>query len=223
MDACHLPLQGLNHGLLQLISSAPPEKSSGWRTLRNSAQGGGWWALGGGGRGNWQNTISDSSVHFSSVPQSCTALCDLMDCSTPGFPVHHQLPELAQTHVYWVGDAIHHLILCRPLLLPSSFPSIRVFSNELALHIRWLKYWSFSISLSMKIQDWFLLRLTGLISCSPRDSQESSPMPSEQFKTINSVALSLLYGSILTSIHDYWKNHSFDSMDLCQQSIISAF
>ena len=61
-----------------------------------------------------------------------------MDCSTPGFPVHHQLPELAQTHVYWVGDAIHHLILCHPLLLlPSILPSIRVFSNESVLCIRW--------------------------------------------------------------------------------------
>ena len=78
------------------------------------------------------------SVQFSLVAQSCPTLCDPMDCSMPGFPVHHQLPELAQTHVHWVGDAIHHLILCRPLLLlPSIFPSIRVFFNELALQIRW--------------------------------------------------------------------------------------
>ena len=67
-----------------------------------------------------------------------------MDCSMPGFPVHHQLPELAQTHVHWVSDAIH----CYPLLLPSMFPSIRVFFNELALHIRWPKDWSFSFSIS---------------------------------------------------------------------------
>ena len=70
-----------------------------------------------------------------------------MDCSTPDLPVHHQLPEFTQTHVHWVGDAIqpsHPLSLL--LLLPSVFPSIRVFSNESALHIRWLKYWSFSIS-----------------------------------------------------------------------------
>ena len=67
--------------------------------------------------------------------------CDPMDCSTPGFPVHHPLPELAQTHI--------HLILCRPLLLlPSIFSSIRVFSNESALCIRWPKYWSFSFSIS---------------------------------------------------------------------------
>ena len=70
-----------------------------------------------------------------------------MDCSTPGFPVHHQLPELAQTHVYWASS--NHLILCHPLLLlPSIFPSIRVFSNESVLHIRWPKYWSFSFSIS---------------------------------------------------------------------------
>ena len=81
---------------------------------------------------------------FSSVIQSCPTLCDPMDCSTPGFPVHHQLLELAQTHVYQVSDAIqpsHHL-------LPSIFPSIRIFSNESVLHIRWPKYWSISISSS---------------------------------------------------------------------------
>ena len=70
-------------------------------------------------------------------------LCDPMDYSTPGLPVYHQLPELAQTHVLRVGDAINHLILCHPL--PSIFPSIRVFSNDSALHIRWPDYWSFSI------------------------------------------------------------------------------
>ena len=73
-----------------------------------------------------------------------------MDCSTPGYSVLHYLTEFAQTHVYGVGDAILcHLILCCPLLLlPSIFPSIRVFSNESVLHIRWPKYWSFSFSIS---------------------------------------------------------------------------
>ena len=81
-----------------------------------------------------------ASVQFSSVTQSCPNLCNPMDCSTPSFPVH-QLPELAQTH--------DHLILCHPLLLsPSIFLSIRVFSNESILHIRWPKYWSFSFSIS---------------------------------------------------------------------------
>ena len=73
-----------------------------------------------------------------SVAQSCPTLCDPVDCSTPGFPVFHHLLELAQTHVHRVGDAINHLVLCCPLLLlPSVFLSIRVFCNELVLHICW--------------------------------------------------------------------------------------
>ena len=77
----------------------------------------------------------------------------------PGFPVHHQLLELAQTHVHWVGDSIQPLILCLALLLRSSIiPSIRVFSNESALHIRWSKYWSFSFSISLSTE------YSGLIS-----------------------------------------------------------
>ena len=64
-------------------------------------------------------------------------------------PVHHQIPELTQTHVHHVSDAIHHLLFCRPLLfLPSIFPRIRVFSHESALHIKWPKYWSFSFNIS---------------------------------------------------------------------------
>ena len=89
------------------------------------------------------------SVQFSSVAQLCLTLCDSMDCSTPGFPVHHQLPEFIQTHIHQVSDPSNHLILCGTLLLlPSIFPSIRVFSNESVLHIRWPKYWSFSFSIS---------------------------------------------------------------------------
>ena len=88
-------------------------------------------------------------VQFSSVAQSCPTLCDPMDCSTPGFSVHHQLPELTQTHVHLVSEPSHHLILCCSLLLvPSIFPSIRVFSNEWVLCIRWPKYWSFNFSTS---------------------------------------------------------------------------
>ena len=89
------------------------------------------------------------SVQFSSVTQLCLTLCDPMKCSRSGLPVHHQLPESTQNHVHWVADAIQHLILCRSLLLlPSIFPSIRVFSNESALRMRWPKYWSFSFSIS---------------------------------------------------------------------------
>ena len=80
-----------------------------------------------------------------SVQLSHSVVCDSLQ--TQGFPVHHHLPELAQTHVHGVGDASNHLILHRPLLLlPSIFPSIRIFSNESGLCIRWPKYWSFSIS-----------------------------------------------------------------------------
>ena len=88
-------------------------------------------------------------VQFSSVAQSCPTLCDPMNCSTPGLPVHHQLPEFTQTYVHWVGDAIQpsHLLLS-PSPPSSIFPSIRVFSNESALCIRWPKYWSFSLSIN---------------------------------------------------------------------------
>ena len=89
-----------------------------------------------------------TTVQFSSVTQSCLTLWDPMNHSTPGLPVHHQLPEFTQTHVHSVNGA-NHLILCHPLLfLPSIFPSIRVFSNESALRIRWPKYWSFSFNIS---------------------------------------------------------------------------
>ena len=86
-----------------------------------------------------------NSVQFSSIAHSCPTPCDPMNHSTPGLPVYHQLPEFTQTHVM----PSSHLILCRPLLLPPSiFPSIRVFSNESVLPIRWPKYWSFSFSIS---------------------------------------------------------------------------
>ena len=95
-----------------------------------------------------RETLFMERVQFSSVAQSCPTLCDPMDCSMPGLPVHHRLLELAQTHVHWVSDTIH-LILCCPLLfLPSIFPRIRIFSNESDLPIRWPKYWSFGFSIS---------------------------------------------------------------------------
>ena len=105
----------------------------------------------------------------------------------------------------------NHLILCHPLLLlPSIFPSIRVFlmSWLLASGGQSIGASASASVLPVNIQGWFPLGLTGLIPCSPRDSQESSPTP--QFKSINSSMLSFLYGPTLTSIHDYWKNHSFD-------------
>ena len=147
-----------------------------------------------------------------SITQLCSVCWDPMDCSMSGFPVLHHLPELAKTHIHRSVITSNDLILCRPrLLLPSIFPSIRVFSNESVLHIRRPKYWSFNFNISPFNEysglisfriDWFDLL------CSPRDSQESSPTP--QFKSINSLAFSFLYTPTLTFIHDSWKNHSFD-------------
>ena len=86
---------------------------------------------------------------FSSVTHLCLTLCDPMGCSTPGFPVHHQLLELIQTYIHQVGDAIQPSQPLSSLLLPPSiFPNIRVFSNELVLRIRWPKYWSFNLSIN---------------------------------------------------------------------------
>ena len=122
-------------------------------------------------------SVQFSSVQFSSVTQQCLTLCNPMDCSMPGLSVRHQLLELTQTHVHelpsWTcGTHVmpsNHFILCRPLLLsPSIFPSIRVFSNESSLPIRWPKYWSFSFSFSISPSNehsgLISLGLTGLIS-----------------------------------------------------------
>ena len=119
-----------------------------------------------------------------------------------------------------------HLILSHALfLLPPIPPNIRVVSNESTLHIRWPKYWSFSFNISLSNEhpgqifkmDWLDLAVQGTL----KSLQESSPTP--QFKSINSLALSFLYSPTLTSTHDFWRNQSFDYMDLCWQSDVSAF
>ena len=104
------------------------------------------------------------SIRFSHPVVS--TLCDLTDCSMPGFPVHHNSWSLLQLMSFESVMPSNYLILCHPLLLPSIFPSIRVFSKESVLHIRWPRYWSFSFSISPsnEYQDWFALELTGLIS-----------------------------------------------------------
>ena len=109
-----------------------------------------------------------------------------MDCSMPGLPVHHQLPEFTQTHVHRVSDAIQPSILCRPLLLPPSFfPSIKVFSSELILHIRWPKYWSFSFSISLISfrMDWLdLLAVQGTLKgLLQHHSSKASILPCSAF------------------------------------------
>ncbi|CAN0397080.1 unnamed protein product [Rangifer tarandus platyrhynchus] len=117
----------------------------------------------------------------------------------------------------------NQLILCRPLLPPSIFSSNRIFSNESVLCIRWPKYWSFSFSISPSNEHPGLIsfRMDWLDLFAVQHSQESSPTP--QFKSINSLVLSFLHSPALTSIHDHWKNHSLDQMDLCWQSNVSAF
>ena len=91
-----------------------------------------------------------AQVQFRSVTQSCPTLYDRINCSMPGLPVYHQLPESTQTHVHGVRDAIQpsYPLSAPSVLPPSIFPSIRVFSSESVLHIRWLKYWSFSFNIS---------------------------------------------------------------------------
>ena len=153
---------------------------------------------------NSRNVHSDQ---IRSVAQWCPTLWDPMIHSTPGLPVHHQLPKVAQTHVHWVSDAIQpsHPVLFSCL---QSFPASEFFPMS------WLfasggQSIETSVSASVvpvNIQDWFPLGWTGVWSpCSPRDSQESSPTP--QFEGINSSALSIFYCPTLTSIHDYY---SFD-------------
>ena len=149
-------------------------------------------------------------IQFSSVTQLGPTLCNPMDCSTPGLPVHHQLPELIQTHVHWVSDTIQPLILCRFLLvLPSIFPSISIFSSELSASGGQSTGASASASvLPMNIQDRFPLGLTGLISLQSKGL--SRVFSNTTVQSINSLVLSSLYSPTLISIHDYWKNQSFD-------------
>ena len=115
------------------------------------------------------------------------------------------------------------MLCCLHLLQPSIFPSIRVFSNELVLHIRWPWYcsFSFSISPSSEYSGLISFRMDWLDLLTVQGTLKSSPSP--QFKSINSLVLTLHYGAILTSVHDYWKNYSFDYTNLFPKSDVSAF
>ena len=131
------------------------------------------------------------SVQFSSVAQSCPTLCDPMNCSRPGLPVHHQLQSSARFTSIELVMPSSHLILCHPLLLlPPIPPSITVFSNESTLRMRWPKDWSFSFSISPSREHPGLISLkqTDWISMQSKGLSRSSPTP--QFKSINSPALS---------------------------------
>ena len=147
-----------------------------------------------------------------------------MNCSNPGFPVLHHLPEFAQTHFVESGMPSNHLILCLLLLLlPSIFSIIRVFSIELALCLMWSKHWSFrfSISPTSEYAGWSPLGLTGWISLLFKGL--SGVLSSTTIWKYQFFGAQPFYGPVLTSVHDYWKNHSFDSMELCCQSDVFAF
>ena len=151
-----------------------------------------------------------NTVQFSSVAQSCLTLCDPMNRSTPSLPVHHQHPEITQTPVHRVDDEIQP---SHPLSFPSPAPS----PSHLEGLFQWINS-SHEVAKVLEFQPQHQsLQWTpradlqnGLVGspCSPRDSQESSPIP--QFKSINSLALSFLHSPTLTSIHDQWKNHTLD-------------
>ena len=165
------------------------------------------------------------SVQFSSVAHSCPTL------ATPGTAACQASLSITNSWSLLKPMSIElvmpssHLILCRLLLLlPSIPPSIRVFSNESVLHIKWPKYWSFSFNISPSNEHSGLnpFRIDWLDLLSVREtSQESSPAP--QSKRINFSTVSLLYGPILTSIHDYWKDCSFDYMDLVSKVLSLLF
>ena len=161
-----------------------------------------------------------------SVAKSCLTLCNPqeVDSGTTGSSVVHCFPEFLKFLSIESVMPLKRLILCHLLLLlPSVFPGIRVFSNESALHIRWPKYWSFSFSNSPSNEQPGLIsfRMDWLDFLAVQGTCESFPTP--QFKSINSSALSLLHSPTLTTIHDYWKNHSLDYTDLRGQSNVSAF
>ena len=145
----------------------------------------------------------------------------------PGF-VLRCLLEFAQIYVHLIGSAVYHLIICCPLLmLPSVFPSIRVFSSELTVAAggQSIGVSASASVLPMNIQDWFHLRWTSWISLQSRGLSRvfSSTNLKASVESINSCAFSLLCGPSHTSVHDYWKNHSFNSTDHYWQSDVSAF
>ena len=157
------------------------------------------------------------------VAQYCFTLCDPMDCNTSSFPFRPHFPELTQTRPlsWWCHPTISSSVI--PFSFLQSFPASGSFlmSQLFASGGQSIGASASASVLPKNIQDWFSSGLTGLISLQSKDSQESSP--TSQFKSINSSALSLPYSLTLTSIHDYWKNHSFDYRKLCRQSTVFAF
>ena len=156
--------------------------------------------------------MEGDSVQFSSITQSCPNLCNLMNHSTPGLPVHHQLPEFTQTHVHWVGDAIQP---SHPLPSPSP-PALNLSQHQgLLKWVSSLHQVAKGLEFQLQRQSFQWTARTDLLydglvrsPCTLRDSEQSSPTP--QLKSINSSVLSFLYSPTLTSIHDHWINHSLD-------------
>ena len=149
-----------------------------------------------------------------SVTQLRPTLCDSMDCSTPGLPVLFCLPEFAQTHVHWVSEAVQPSHpLSSPSPLASIFSNMRVFSNKLALHIRQPKYWrfSFNISLSKGYSGLILFRIDWFDRLAVQGTLKNLLQHHSSKASI--LQCCFLYETTLTSIHDYWKKHSFDYMD----------
>ena len=144
------------------------------------------------------------TCQFSSVAQSCPALCDPMDCSTSGFPVHHQHWSLFKLMSIMSVMPPKHLILCHPLfLLLSVFPSIRSFPTSQFFTSGGQSIGASASILPMNIQGWSPSGLIGFISLLSKGL--SRVFSSPQFESISSLALSLLYDSTVTSIHDYWE------------------
>ena len=144
-----------------------------------------------------------------------------MVCSSmPGFPVLHCLPEFAQTYIHWVNDAIQPSLLCPSSSCPESFPASGYFpmSQLFRSHGESIRASASAWVLRMNIQGWFSLVLTGLISLLSKGLSSLF-----QFENINFSVLSLLYGPTLTSVPDYWQNHSLDHRDVFRQSDVSAF
>ena len=150
-------------------------------------------------------------IQFSSVAQSCPTLCKPMDCSTPGLPIHHQLPEFTQTHVHRVGDAIQpsHPLSSpfSPAPNPSQHQSFPV-SQFFAWGSHSIGVWTSTSVLPMNTQDWSPLGWTGWISLQSKGL--SRVFSNTTIQKQNSSALSFLHNPTLTSIHDHWKNHSLD-------------
>ena len=150
-------------------------------------------------------------VQFSSIVQSCLTLCDPMNCSTPGLPVHHH-PQSPPKPMNKSVMPSNRLILCCPLLLlPPIFPNIRVFSNESALHMRWPKYWSFSFSISpFKEHSGLIYFRMDCLDLLAVQGTLKSLLQHHSSKASILLCSAFLYSPTLTSIHDYWKNHSLD-------------